>query len=395
MVLVKRKLLAGRRAFVTLASQSIGNDLLKGLVEIITNGDDSYYRLESKGIPGSGKIEIEIDRRPKSKQTLIRIRDFAEGIDNQRMDECVGYYGENVSGDTGRGFFGMGLKDTIINFGEGEIKSIKDAKYYRCKLKADDFTLYNPTTADKRIRKELSIPNNGTVVEILVTNPRVRIPYFENLREDLQNHILLRLIMSDTHRTIVLRDLRSGNESTLFYQEPEIDAILFDKVVPIPEFPNAQIQFTVKKAKGSFPLSQEGSCRTGGILITTRRTVHEATLFEYDSDPFAANLFGELRCEYIYELQHSSEPVVDRNRDGLMRNHPFTKCLVREAKKILKTIVEEEKEKEKQRERELENENTRKRFQEAVKELNKIATLELEKLSGPGTGGTGHCTAPL
>jgi len=37
----------------------------RGLVELITNSDDSYRDLEEKGKPVSGKIRIEIERRKK------------------------------------------------------------------------------------------------------------------------------------------------------------------------------------------------------------------------------------------------------------------------------------------------------------------------------------------
>lgn len=60
----KLKLKASKRAFEILANQAIGNDLLKGLIELITNSDDSYARLSEKGAPTDGRIEIEIDRRP-------------------------------------------------------------------------------------------------------------------------------------------------------------------------------------------------------------------------------------------------------------------------------------------------------------------------------------------
>ncbi len=385
-ILQKKKLQASSRAFQTLASQAIGNDLLKGLVELITNSDDSYFRLEKNGVTTSGKIEIEIERRPRSRQTLVRVRDFAQGMDNQQMDECIAHNGDDVSGDTGRGFFGMGLKDTIINFGKGEIYSVKDGRYYKCRLEGDDFTPFLPQRVDAKLRKELGIANNGTLVSILVMNPRVRIPQFDTLREDLQNHVLLRLIMKDPNRTIILRDLRTGTENTLFYQEPEIEEILYDDNFGLDDYPEADLHLTIKKARGAFQLSQNGSCRTGGILFTTRRTVHESTMLEYDSDPFAAKLFGELRCEYIYELQKTAEPVVDRNRDGLRRNHPFTRSLFRKIFQILKLIVDDEKQKQKDRERELENENTRRRFREAVRELNQIASVELEDIGGLGPG---------
>ena len=115
------KVHAGKRALKNMADQAIRHDLLKGLIELITNSDESYARLESDGIKTTGRIELEVDRRPKKKQTVIRVIDWAEGMSDTELERCVGGYGEDTSGQIGRGVFGMGLKDTINAFGEGSI----------------------------------------------------------------------------------------------------------------------------------------------------------------------------------------------------------------------------------------------------------------------------------
>ena len=63
------KIKAGKRAFKMLADQAIGHDLIKGLLELITNADESYARLEAAGVKTSGRIEVEIDRRPKGNRS--------------------------------------------------------------------------------------------------------------------------------------------------------------------------------------------------------------------------------------------------------------------------------------------------------------------------------------
>ncbi len=133
-------------------------------------------------------------------------------------------------------------------------------------------------------------------------------------------------------------------------------------------------------------LSQSGSSRTGGILVISRRTYHESTLFGFDDDPHAGRLFGELRCDQIYDMQAAGEPIVDKNRDGLRKGHPLTRELFDAAKKLVERIVTEEKEKEKQKQKKLEQESTLRRFRDAIKSLNEIARKELQ-LGGPGTGG--------
>ncbi len=53
------KVKASRRALNMLADQAIGNDLMKGFLELITNSDESYARLEVKGAQVDGRIQIE------------------------------------------------------------------------------------------------------------------------------------------------------------------------------------------------------------------------------------------------------------------------------------------------------------------------------------------------
>jgi hypothetical protein len=91
-----RKLQYADRVALQQADQAIRKDVLRALVEIITNSNDSYSRLEDAGIPVSGVIIIDILR--KHKDSVIRIRDYAEGMDDVRMDRVVGTYGEATSG---------------------------------------------------------------------------------------------------------------------------------------------------------------------------------------------------------------------------------------------------------------------------------------------------------
>ena len=385
------KVRASRRALKMLADQAIGNDLLKGFVELITNSDESYVRLgKTDQRTVSGKIELEVDRRPRKKQTIVRVTDWAEGMSDAQLEKCVGSYGEDTSGQVGRGVFDMGLKDTINAFGEGSIISFKGGQKNECSLtNVEDLEIQSPRPITNGDRQNYRNTSGGTVVEIVVQNPRIRIPLIDSLRQQLQTHVCLRGIMIDPDRTIVLRDLRGGSADELRYRMPEGEALIDKLELRLPTFPNFKPTLTLKRATGTDSLSQSGSFRTGGILITSRRTYHEATLFGFDEDPHAARIFGELRCDEIYDLQAAGEPVVDKNRTGLRRDHPLTKELLEAAKKILETVILAEKEKEREKQKSLEKEETPKRFREAVKSLNEIANKELQ-IGGAGKGPSPH-----
>ena len=383
------KMKASRRALKMLADQAIGHDLLKGFLELITNSDESYARLEAKGQTVSGKIEIEVDRRPRKKQTVIRIVDFAEGMDEVQLERCVGNYGEDTSGQVGRGIFGMGLKDTINAFGEGTITSFKDGKKYSCILKnVEDLEIAQGRQVTGADKKQFRNASGGTVIEIVVQNPKVRIPFIDSLRQQLQRHVCLRGIMTDPSRKVMLRDLRSGSSDELSYQTPNGENLLDNFKLRLPSYPDVQATLTISRAVGAETLSQSGSDRTGGILVISKRTYHEATLFGFDEDPHALRLFGELRCDDIYGLQAAGDPIVDKNRNGLRKDHSLTRELFAAAREQLAQIIEREKEKEKEKNRSLEKEQTLRRFKDAVRNLNQIAKKELQ-IGGAGVGGDG------
>ncbi|HAX70708.1 MAG TPA: hypothetical protein DCY14_13935, partial [Anaerolineae bacterium] len=91
-----RKLQYADRVAIQQADQAIRKDVMRALVEVITNSNDSYSRLEHAGTATEGLIVIEVLR--KHKNSVIRIQDFAEGMTDSRMDKVVGTYGEATSG---------------------------------------------------------------------------------------------------------------------------------------------------------------------------------------------------------------------------------------------------------------------------------------------------------
>src|SRR6185437_14010585 len=162
------------------------------------------------------------------------------------------------------------------------------------------------------------------------------------------------------------------------YQMPDGETLLDNFRLELSSYPDISATLTIKRSSGTETLSQAGSDRTGGILITSKRTYHEATLFGFDENPHAMKLFGELRCDGIYDLQAAGDPIVDKNRDGLRKDHALRKEIFEAAREQVSKIVESEKEKEKQKKKSLEKEETLRRFKDAIRNLNQIAKKELQ-----------------
>ena len=101
-ILERGKIQAGERGLRLLAKQAV-DTLEKGLIELVTNADESYNRLHQKGEVVSGKIEISIDRHTRTKPTVVEVIDFAEGMDSDEMKVCITEYGADTSHGGGRG----------------------------------------------------------------------------------------------------------------------------------------------------------------------------------------------------------------------------------------------------------------------------------------------------
>jgi len=101
---------------------------IRALVELITNADDSYIRIEEEYININGTIEISYKKEGYS--GLFAVRDNAEGMSNEDICNSFKKYGAATSGmKTGkrvRGYFGQGAKDALASMAEGKICTFKD-----------------------------------------------------------------------------------------------------------------------------------------------------------------------------------------------------------------------------------------------------------------------------
>ena len=149
-------------------------DVYDAAVELITNADDRYWWLKDEpgSVPGerAGIIEIEVERRRKGQPDTFRVRDFADGMTSEDMDDKISRRGGLVSGmESGRNVRGTnsrGAKD-IAALGDVTFESIKDARYHKCHLHRNKFTPYHSEPVTEKVREALGIPEGtGTVVTI-------------------------------------------------------------------------------------------------------------------------------------------------------------------------------------------------------------------------------------
>jgi len=220
---------------------SIG-DVYDALVELITNSDDSYNRLFRKGKreQDGGQIIVGHLEQRKGEPSYITVQDNAEGMNSDDMFRSLGKIGARESSEGNRGYMGRGAKDCTA-LGEVTYQSVKEGRYYRCKLTHDlKYVLEEDgKAAGKQLRKKLGISDgNGTVVTVQLGD-HVRLPRFDNLATDLPWHIALRDIASDSFSSsLFLQKLKGEEAQQLVFRLPE-GQLVVDEKYEIPGFQGA------------------------------------------------------------------------------------------------------------------------------------------------------------
>jgi len=351
-------------------------DIFDVIIELVTNSDDRYQVLKIKG-----RIEIEVQRHRGGKGSILRVRDYADGMSSKVMDEKLQGYGQRVSGlEQGlsvRGTNSRGAKD-IAALGRASFESIPgDGYFHRCDIH-HQFTPYQSEKLMAKHRRSLGIAKGtGTLVTVYL-DPGVKVPLHDKLVKQVTNLVMLREILCDPNRTIIVRDLNRDRENEV--HAPVLDGAEKVKVtIDIPGYPGATAKLIVKRSHKQFE-SERSRFRIGGILVKASHAVHEATLFDsrLETDPHAAWFYGKLTCSYIDQLLNEYDdanerqeesnpsnpyPIVDPLRkEGLVREHPFVQALFGEALKRLRPLVENEREQAESQKTTVENKETRKRL---------------------------------
>ncbi len=392
---VSRKLEASDRAFQQLADQTIKKDPIRALVELITNCDDSYKKLEKYGIESDGKIIIKFSRSRRSGRFIVT--DHAEGMSSEKMDDAVGVYGAEThgfeAGEGGRSFFGRGLKEAILSMGQGFVRSINNNFYHESILNINKYEREVPKEATQFYKEELEIPSHGTQIIILADRTGIVIPQFETLKRALELHYALRDIMSSPKRDIILIELKQvdlgkeeeKNKIKLNYIPPKAERIIQERKT-LEQFENTEACIEVYKSVERLSGREDAYLRQNGILICSKGAIHDISLFKFESEELAFNLYGRLTCDYIDNLLRQNETIVRDSRDGMDWSHPLNQTLRQFAEQVLEKYILEEKKKQENHEKTIGSEEIKKKFHKAVEKLNSIADAELKDISKSGIG---------
>ena len=188
-------------------------DIYDVIVELVTNSDDRY---EVLGVPG--RIEIEVERHRGVKGSILRVRDFADGMTSSVMDEKLQGYGQRTSGmEKGlnvRGANSRGAKD-IAALGPASFESIPgDGYFHRCDIH-HQFTPYRSEELTANLRQKVGILDGTGTLATIRLDAGVTVPLHEKLVADVSLLVVLRDILANPRRTVVVRDLTKNRDDEL------------------------------------------------------------------------------------------------------------------------------------------------------------------------------------
>ncbi|PKP57702.1 hypothetical protein CVT91_10030 [Candidatus Atribacteria bacterium HGW-Atribacteria-1] len=363
-------------------SKATIKNLIDGIVELVTNGDDSYRRLEGKGQNVSGKIEIHVIRQKGGICKKLIVTDFAEGMSREELEDAIIFAGETKLGASIRGLFGRGLKETIMALGEGEVKTIKKGKYSTTRLWFDQ-KLHKPQYDDEILSKtcDTSEPS-GTCIDIKITNEKIKITTYENFKDQLIKHFALRDINSSPNRKIILifkelkNTLKYTTELKFLRQE---DKKVFEGKRNIPGFGD-EVGITVYESPEPLESPRNNPFGLAGILIKTSGCILDNQLFKFDTDPAGFYFYGEATCYGLEKrLRKGEKEILDPNRNGLEWRHDYSKVLAKVIEGALEPLIlEKRKTIESTPKKELKS-TTKKMLKKLCNLLNEMAQQELDE----------------
>lgn len=366
----------------------------KGLVELITNSDDSYTRLEKSDTQVSGQIRVTYERHQAG--AVLSVTDQAEGMSFEQASFILTYGGaysplSRGEGD-GRGYFGRGLKQAVFGLGHGWIETIHAARFTRIDLfrSENGGYLYEDFGGDRYAEAEdysrLGIAESGTQVTIVIENPHVTISHFQTVVQAVANNIYLRNML--TRRNMELLNVQQGkvieSSGQVRYEEPPALMLLGPDqaghfVYEQKEYP---FTLTLKRAQ-DVELTLKGDERTNGLVILSGKAVLDCLLFDYENQVGTEYLFGAIRCPALIEKLGQGIAVISDEREGLNRKNPFVQEFSRAVSGMIAPYVLAEQEKLKHLERAITSGRTSSMIAHLLECMNRAAIQDLGIILAP------------
>jgi len=319
------------RAFEQDAAEAIRGDVIRALIELITNSDDAYAGKE-------GPIALVIERQSNAELPIrIRVKDQARGLTADGLINNFSVLGneKDEKEQAARGLFGRGAKD-VATLGAVTFKAIRDGKYSELVLDrrghwemlAED----EAATSDQRADLGLSESDNGLTVDLAIKKG-VNIPSRLRLQDNISNHAQLRDLVG--RRRVFLTDGRDKSSGTTELQAlAQPREMIVDEMLAIPGYDSVQLvvrKLPQRESGGVGPYS------THGLLVSSGVSTFENSWFDLDNRQEAGFFAGSINAPQISEIIKAYDKgdnelggptrLLSRSRDGLIKEHPYRKAL--------------------------------------------------------------------
>jgi hypothetical protein len=338
------------KGFTQDADQAMEGDVIKGLIELITNADDAYGG-------NKGKIRVTL-RRPKTESdpTSISVSDQAKGLSPEGMEKAFLTLGGEtsgfLSGDDVRGLFGRGSKDSAW-FGQTVFESIKDGEYSILSLNRDGkgTTDNRPATADDYKKLGVATGGNGLTATMRVSPNIAKVPDSQRVVQRLSSHFQLRDI--NLRHEVLFEEFLAEKRIQMvpIIWELVKGKVLLDEDLEIPEYKTSIYLHLVQ-----LPDFVEGSVSeysTNGIEVVGSRAAYMNTFFGLNGYG-TGMLHGRVNATIIDKLirefdkneshgeitEENPHRLVRRDRKGLSEDHPFVKLFYARIIEKIKPIIE-------------------------------------------------------
>lgn len=360
----------------------------KALVELITNSDDSYTRLEETNTQVTGRVRIQYERHRRG--ALLVAADQAEGMSFEQVCSALAYgaaHSPLARGEgSGRGYFGRGLKQAIFGLGYGYIETIHAGRFSRIELFRGENGgyEYNDGDGDRLANAEdyerLGVSECGTQVTIVVENKHVHIPLFPSSVRSVANNVYLRDMLARRNVELVNRQQSKEVEHSgqVLYEEPPAALLLGPDQVGYFVFEQKQYPFslTLKRAL-DVELTLRGDERTNGLIVQSGTAVLDCQLFEYENQVGTEYLFGTVNCPALTEKLGQGMAIVSDEREGLNLKDPFVTAFSTAVSEMIAPFVLAEQEKLKHLEHATTSNRTTHMIEHLLHRMNQAAIQEL------------------
>ncbi|MDY2913986.1 MAG: hypothetical protein SOV58_05095 [Candidatus Enteromonas sp.] len=329
--------------------KTLGSSVVAYLVELITNSDDSYKRLESAGVLPKEQVKpIYVEYWEKKGNYYLSVTDNAEGMDSQRVRDIFEHYGgDNAGGDSSasRGIFGQGATDVMINAAMGgksaKLESFKNGIFCKFHFGWDE-AKGERTLEEKpvdihssqlsKMRANYRIPENGTKMTFGIPTDSVKFKK-ETLVDEIIGAYSLRFILAAANRQIIfingISELVLSSNAYSLKEENLLERKQFTM-----NFEGTALNCELSLFRNPDKPAQ-GEFATDILVTDSNQVVFANTMFHFEKNPRSKDISGILKIDGLYQLckahlnQENPDEIINDDRTGFNEKHDFYKALTK------------------------------------------------------------------